>query len=162
MAHFARVIDGQVVRVHVVANDVLDDNGVENQRFGQEFLANLHGGNPDEFVQASYNGNIRKNYPGVGFAYDVTLDGFIPPKPYDSWVLNEDTCQWEAPIACPGGAYIWDEDSGSWAKPAKPFKSWTWDDNVMDWVAPVPYPTDGAVYSWDEEAGDWVGVVGAS
>ena len=66
--------------------------------------------------RTSYNGNIRKNYAGIGFTYDETLDAFIPPKPFASWVLDEETCQWEAPIAYPtdGLMYTWNEELGDW------------------------------------------------
>ena len=69
-------------------------------------------------VRTSYNGNIRKNYAGIGFSYDSERDAFIPPKPYDSWLLVEETCQWEAPVAMPensaDGHYSWSEDTLSW------------------------------------------------
>lgn len=96
MAHFARVIDGEVVIVHVLANPVItDDDGVEHEAWGQEFLANLYGYEPSELVQASYNGNFRGNYPGPGFTYDLTLDAFIPPKPSEgTWALDEVTFNW--------------------------------------------------------------------
>jgi hypothetical protein len=66
--------------------------------------------------RTSYNGNYRKNYAGLGYKYDEALDAFIPPKPYESWLLNEDTALWEAPVAYPedGGMYSWNEDTGSW------------------------------------------------
>jgi len=101
MAHFAYVVDGVVERVHVVANSVItNSDGVENEEWGQAFLADLHGYNPEQLIQCSYNGNFRANYPGPGFAYDADLDAFIPPQPELSegivgWVLNEETFQWE-------------------------------------------------------------------
>jgi hypothetical protein len=66
--------------------------------------------------RTSYNGNYRKNYAGLGYKYDEALDAFVPPKPYESWILNEDTALWEAPVAYPedGGMYSWNEDTGSW------------------------------------------------
>lgn len=66
--------------------------------------------------RTSYNGNIRKNYAGIGYTYDLALDAFIPPKPYDSWLLNEQTAQWKAPIAYPtdGLIYSWNEQLGDW------------------------------------------------
>jgi hypothetical protein len=64
--------------------------------------------------RTSYNGNIRKNYAGIGFKYDEELDAFIAPKPFDSWVLNEDTATWEAPVPMPEGNYRWDEETLSW------------------------------------------------
>jgi hypothetical protein len=80
MAHFARVIDGTVVRVHVLANPVItDDEGVEHEGWGQVFLANLHGYQPEELIQCSYNANFRGLYPGVGFTYDSELDVFVAP-----------------------------------------------------------------------------------
>jgi hypothetical protein len=80
MAHFARVIDGTVVRVHVLANPVItDDDGVEHEEWGQTFLADLHGYQSEELVQCSYNANFRGVYPGVGYTYDVDADVFEPP-----------------------------------------------------------------------------------
>lgn len=80
MAHYARVIDGVVVQVHVVANAVItDENGVEHEEIGQKFLADLHGYELSDLVQCSYNGNIRGVYPGVGWSYDSVNDVFVPP-----------------------------------------------------------------------------------
>ena len=80
MAHFARVVDGTVVRVHVLASAVItDDDGVEHEEWGQDFLANLHGYQPEELIQCSYNGNIRGLYPAPGFTYDEANDVFVAP-----------------------------------------------------------------------------------
>lgn len=80
MAHFARVLDGVVVEVCVLANPVItDEEGVEHESWGQDFLANLYGYQSDELVQCSYNGNFRGVYPGVGFAYDSVADVFVAP-----------------------------------------------------------------------------------
>lgn len=80
MAHYARVIDGLVVRVHVLNNSVITDSeGVEHEELGQVFLADLHGYQPEELIQCSYNGNFRGVYPGVGFTYDPVADVFAPP-----------------------------------------------------------------------------------
>lgn len=66
---------------------------------------------------ADQSKSFRKNYAGIGYTYDAVRDAFIPPKPYASWILNEDTCQWQAPVPCPndGGPYEWNEDAGTWA-----------------------------------------------
>ena len=66
--------------------------------------------------RTSYNGNIRKNYAGVGYSYDPQRDAFIPPKPFASWVLNEETCLWDAPVAYPddGERYLWNEENQEW------------------------------------------------
>ena len=81
MAHYAYVVDGVVQRVHVLANPVItDDDGVEQEALGQEFLANLHGLVADNFIQCSYNGNFRGIYPGVGYGYYPVADVFIAPE----------------------------------------------------------------------------------
>ena len=115
MAHFAEIgEDNVVLRVIVVDNkDTSDADGNEVESIGAEFCRNLLGGT---WKQTSYNANMRKNYAGIGFKYDSVRDAFIAPKPFDSWLLNEVTCQWEAPVAYPndGQLYIWDEPTTTW------------------------------------------------
>ena len=117
MAHFAQLNEENIVtQVIVVANqDTADKDGVENEAIGIEFCTNLLGG---RWVQTSYNANIRKNYAGIGYKYDATLDAFIPPQPFESWTLNEETAQWEAPTPYPddGKRYSWDEATTSWVE----------------------------------------------
>lgn len=107
MAHFAEIDSNNIVqRVLVVPN--------EEEYRGEQFLAVdlLLGGT---WLQTSYNGKIRKNFAGIGYTYDPVRDAFIPPKPYQSWLLNEETCRWFAPVPIPeGGAYLWDESTTSW------------------------------------------------
>lgn len=113
MAHFAKINDELIVEeVLVVSNEALDPNDEENS--GQEFLANLVGG---AWIQTSYNGTIRKNYAGIGFTYDPDRDAFIEPKPYPSWILDETTCRFVAPIPYPndGELYYWNEDGQEWS-----------------------------------------------
>jgi len=114
MAHFAQLNDENLVtQVIVVANeDTADQDGVENEAIGIEFCTNLLGG---RWVQTSYNANIRKNYAGIGYKYDVDLDAFIPPQPYASWTLD-DNAQWKAPVDYPtdGGRYLWNEETLTW------------------------------------------------
>lgn len=115
MAHFAQINeDGQVLQVIVVNNnELLDENGQDSEAKGVEFCASLFGGT---WLQTSYNGNIRKNYAGEGYTYDNARDAFIAPQPFVSWVLDESTCKWEAPVAMPsdGKIYRWDEPTISW------------------------------------------------
>ena len=112
MAHFAELVNGVVVRVIVVSNADTTSNGVEDGAIGAAFCHNLLGG---EWVQTSYNNNIRKNYAGIGYAYDTARDAFIAPKPYPSWVLDEATCLWGAPVAKPSeGYWRWNEATLSW------------------------------------------------
>ena len=115
MAHFAEIglnnIVQQVIVVH--NNELLDDNGVEQESKGQEFCRNLLGGT---WIQTSYNKSFRKNFAGRGFIYDSERDAFIAPKPYNSWTLDETTCQWQPPTPMPddGQMYYWDENTQSW------------------------------------------------
>lgn len=106
MAHFAEIIKGIVQRVIVAEQDFIDSI-------------------PGQWVQTSYNTRagqhpegrpLRKNYAGIGDVYDEARDAFYAPQPYPSWVLDEDTCLWQPPVACPsdGARYTWDEESTSW------------------------------------------------
>jgi hypothetical protein len=121
MAHFAKLKVGNIVeRVEVVSNDI-----ATTEQAGVDFLNNLYATN-DVWKQTSYNTlggehltggtPFRKNYGGIGFKYDQTKDAFIPPKPFNSWTLNEDTCLWEAPVAKPtdGQRYSWNETNQTW------------------------------------------------
>lgn len=115
MAHFAEIgVDNVVLRVLVVDNkELLDDQGQELEAFGRRFLRNIFGGT---WIQTSYNATIRKHFAGIGYTYDSQRDAFIPPKPFASWILNEDTCHWDPPVSYPddGSAYIWNEDTQEW------------------------------------------------
>lgn len=121
MAHFAKVDQGKVINV-IVAD--------------QDFIDNLVDDIPGEYIKTSYNTRggvhysddaktipsddqskaLRKNYAGVGFTYDSDLDAFIPPKPFNSWILDENTCLWKAPMDMPedGNQYKWNEEEGQW------------------------------------------------
>jgi len=103
MSHFAKLNNNVVTEVIVTEQDFINSGAV-----GDSFL----------WVQTSYNGNFRKNYAAVDYIYDKAKDAFIAPKPYPSWVLVEDTCQWKAPITMPndGKAYAWDEDTTAWVE----------------------------------------------
>jgi hypothetical protein len=112
MAHFAKIENGIVTQVIVIEADV---------------LATGLWGDPAEWVQTSYRTQggqhpegrpLRKNFAGVGFTYDAQRDAFIPPKPFNSWLLDEETCLWNAPVAMPtdGKPYKWDEDTTSWVE----------------------------------------------
>jgi hypothetical protein len=116
MAHFAKIEDNLVTQVIVVDNsDILDESNNESEALGIKICQDLLGGT---WVQTSYNGNIRKNYAGIGYTYDSSRDAFIEPIPYPSWVLNETTCKYEAPIAYPsdGKHYGWNEATTSWVE----------------------------------------------
>ena len=110
MAHFAKVCDGLVTQV-IVAEP--------------EFFQTFVDSSPGEWIQTSYNTHggqhpedrpLRKNYAGIGFTYDRVRDAFIPPKPFASWILNEDTCLWDPPVAYPtdGKRYSWNEQTQQW------------------------------------------------
>lgn len=118
MAHFAKLGTGNIVeKVEVVHNDI-----ATTEQAGVDFLNNLYKSR-DVWKQTSYNSSIRKNYAGVGYTYDQTRDAFIAPKFYESWILNEETCQWEAPVAKPeltqeqidnNNYYSWNEETKQW------------------------------------------------
>jgi hypothetical protein len=121
MAHFAKLgIGNKIERVEVVANDI-----ATTEQAGVDFLNNLYSTN-DVWKQTSYNtrGGIhklggtpfRKNYAGIDYKYDQTRDAFIPPKKFASWILNETTCLWEAPVVYPtdGQNYSWNETNQTW------------------------------------------------
>ena len=119
MAHFARLNDKNIVEnVIVVNNDVLlDENGIEQEKLGIDFCKFLF--NYEKFKQTSYNSSFRKNFAGIGYFYDENRDAFIPEKPFNSWILNEETCQWEAPVKYPENVseddfYTWNENTLNW------------------------------------------------
>lgn len=114
MAHYAQLDANNVVtQVVVIDNrDTADASGVEKEHIGAAFCERLFGGT---WKQTSYNGNIRKNYAGIGYTYRSDIDAFVAPKPFPSWILNANA-QWEAPVAMPtdGQMYSWDEATTSW------------------------------------------------
>ena len=116
MAYFAKLDENNVVlEVLSVHNNELLQDGVEVESKGVQFLVDWSGGYTN-WKQTSYNGKIRKNYAGIGYTYDATRDAFIPPQPFPSWTLNENTCLWNAPVAMPTDdqLYNWDEATTSW------------------------------------------------
>ena len=127
MAYFAKLGTGNIVEQVISINNsvITDNNGIEKEQLGVDFINNLYGTN-DIWKQTSFNTHggvhnnngtpFRKNYAGIGYQYDQTRNAFIAPKPYNSWVLNEDTCLWEAPVARPNdeGQYTWNEQTLSW------------------------------------------------
>jgi hypothetical protein len=121
MAHFAKLDENNVVtQVIVVSNsDTADALGVEKEHIGAAFCEKLFGGT---WKQTSYNGNKRKNYAGIGYTYNADIDAFVPPKPFASWLLNEETAQWEAPTPMP-------EDAGT----GDPPKRYQWDEVTVSW-----------------------------
>ena len=102
MSHFAEIDNNNIVQRVIVAE--------------QDFINSGAVGDSFRWVQTSYNNNFRKNYAGKGYTYDKTRDAFISPQPYPSWLLDEDTCRWDAPTPMPddGKMYEWDEDTTSW------------------------------------------------
>lgn len=132
MAHFAKLDDNNlVIEVNVVNNNALDASNEEAS--GIAFLTEWSGGYSN-WKQTSYNGKFRKNYAGPGFIYDSVRDAFISPKPYNSWVLEEETCQWVAPIAMPndGKLYYWAETKNQWI-PKPDSGLWEWNDESEIW-----------------------------
>ena len=118
MAHFAELDENNVVqRVLVVDNNILLQDGVEREDNGIQYLKSLFGVETN-WKQTSYNNNFRKHYAGEGFTYDPARDAFIPPKYFNSWILDPITLTWNSPVPYPedGYEYAWDEDTVSWIK----------------------------------------------
>jgi hypothetical protein len=118
MAHFAKLDENNVVlEVHCVHNNELMVDGIESEAKGVAFLVMWSGGYPF-WKQTSYNGTMRKNYAGIGYTYDPDRDAFIPPQPFPSWTLDEQTCQWNSPIPMPvdNKRYVWDEQTCQWVE----------------------------------------------
>lgn len=116
LSHFAKVENGIVAQVIVVDNaDTANAEGVEMESIGAEFCKRLLGG---DWKQTSYNGKMRKNFAGIGYAYDAARNAFIAPQPFSSWALNEKTCHWESPVPMPmdGKMYRWDEAAKEWVE----------------------------------------------
>jgi hypothetical protein len=127
MASFAKIENNIVITVVSVVNEILkDSNGIEQESIGIQFLKTLYNEPNAIWKQTSYNTNggvhslggtpFRKNHAGIGYTYDENRDAFIPQKPFNSWILNENTCQWEAPVAKPvdDNKYSWNEQTLSW------------------------------------------------
>lgn len=111
MAHYAFLDENNIVTEVITGRN--EDEVVDGITDWEAYYGNLRA---QSCKRTSYNGNIRKNYAGIGFTYDETLDAFIPPKPFASWLLNETTAQWEAPVAYPVDElmYSWNEELGDW------------------------------------------------
>ena len=155
MAHFAKLDENNVVQQVIVVdnNETHDENGIESEQKGIDFCNNIFGGT---WVQTSYNAKIRKNYAGYTYTYDKERDAFIPPKRFPSWILNEETCNWEPPTPMPAGAYIWDEETVSWKPAPSPYPSWVGGETNGIWQPPVPFPDDKTKpYQWDEATTSW-------
>ena len=117
MAYFAKLGTGNIVQQVISINNavITDANGIEKEQLGVDFINKLYN-TRDVWKQTSYNNNFRKNYAGIGYQYDQQRDAFIAPKPFNSWILNEDTCRWEAPVAKPqdDNKYTWNESTLTW------------------------------------------------
>jgi len=121
MAYFAKLGTGNIVEQVISINNsvITDSNGIEQEQLGVDFINKLYN-TRDVWKQTSYNRTFRKNYAGIGYQYDQMRDAFIPPKPFNSWILNEDTCNWNAPVALPttkledNQDYSWNEQTLSW------------------------------------------------
>ena len=120
MAYFAKLGTGNIIETVISINNsvITDSNGIEQEQLGVDFINKLYN-TRDVWKQTSYNNNFRKNYAGIGYHYDQARDAFIAPKPFNSWILNEDTCRWEAPIPMPNNV--------------SPTKKCNWNESTLTW-----------------------------
>jgi hypothetical protein len=114
MAHYAFLDENSIVTEVIVG---IDETELIEGKIPEVWYGEFRN---QRCVRTSYNANIRKNYAGIGYVYDEERDAFIPPKPFNSWLLNEETCQWESPVSYPedNKYYLWDEESLSWIIPS--------------------------------------------
>ena len=135
MAHFAKIVNGLVVKVIVAEPEFfqsfVDDSAGEWIQTSYNTRGGVHYNPETQQPSTDQSKALRKNFAGIGFTYNKKLDAFIPPKPYPSWVLNTDTCLWECPVDVPDieNNYWWDEAAGEW-------KLYTWDEENEEWVKP--------------------------
>ena len=155
MAHFAKIDQDGIVQNVIVAE--------------QEFIDSGAVGDPSSWIQTSYNTYmgehllggtpLRKNFAGKGYRYDPNRDAFIPPKVFESWHLNEDTCHWEPPVPRPTepspDSWSWYEDTLSWGRINRPFANWVMVEDGT-WIPPIPKPTEGGPWEWKQEENAWV------
>ena len=164
MAHFAKLgINSKVIGVEVVADtDCHNADGVEDETVGVQFLENIHGWplwkktsyntrggkhyQQDGTESADQSKALRKNYAGIGYTYDEDRDAFISPKPHASWVVNETTCVWEAPVAYPSVT--------TYGDPEKPYVI-SWDETNTRWICTDSEETPNN-FRWDASASAWV------
>jgi hypothetical protein len=132
MAHFAEIDENNVVtRVIVVGNDDCSDvNGNEVEEIGVAFCKKLFGADTN-WKQTSYNNNMRVRYAGIGYSYNEELDAFVPPQPFASWVLDEETASWEAPVGPAPELTQAERESLSYYR---------WDEETISWVLETPEP----------------------
>jgi len=172
MAHFAEVGDDNIVIRVVVVDDqqLRDEENRENEALGKAYLEAQLGGT---WVQTSYNNKFRVRFAGAGMVWDEGRNAFYLPSPFESWVFNEETFDWDAPTALPedaalGRAYEWNEKKKQWEEDVQP-PSWSWDAdfsftdpetgetvNSPRYRPPVDPPVDDQDYDWDEETTSWV------
>lgn len=163
MANFAKIVNDKVVKVVSVSNDILiDENNIEQPQKGINFLNNLFNSN-DEWVQTSYNNNFRKIFAGIDYTYDRIRDVFIPWKPFNSWIFNEITWEWEAPKPKPEILLDYPKDRNgnilhnvginenfkiieTLPEGKKYFAHHYWDESKIDWVK-----VEGLHHPWTEE-----------
>ena len=162
MAHYAFLDENNIVTEVIVGKDENQDGVDWEQHYGafrdqvcKRTSYNTRGG-----VHSNGGTPYRKNYAGLGFTYDDQRDAFIPPQPYPSWPLDEQSCLWVPPVERPddGRPYDWDEATQQWVlfTPPQPYPSWRFDTDLHSWLPPVPYPEDGGEYQWEEPTTSWV------
>jgi hypothetical protein len=124
MAYFAKLGTGNIIENVISINNsvIIDSNGIEQEQLGVDFINKLYN-TRDVWKQTSYNRTFRKNFAGIGYSYDQQRDAFIPPRIFNSWILNENTCRWEAPTPSPS-SYTNEQDK---------IVQFRWNENILNW-----------------------------
>ena len=150
MAHYAFLDTNNIVTEVIVGKNEGED-GIDWEQWYGEFRG-------QRCIKTSYNNNFRNRFAGIGFSYNETLDIFIEPSPFPSWIFNIETYKWEAPISIPkiNRGYYWDEENICWVLPPKPFPSFTLVDHL--WTPPTPRPENG-IWRWDEPSLSWIEII---
>ena len=159
MAHWARIDDNNIVdKVIVTEDDVEKARGWLSETFGGRWLQTSY--NTRKGIHLNGGTPFRGNFAGKGFYYDENLDAFLPPKEFESWILDADNYYWVAPVEQPSplGELFWNEEIKNWDKPEKYFPSWYWDDLTNRWTPPVPFPDDVSGMEWSEDLQNWVDI----
>ena len=160
MAHYAFLDNQNIVTAVIVGKD--ETEGIDYETLygnikGQKCKRTSY--NTFKGVHTSGREPFRGNYAGIGFKYMEEIDAFMPPAPFESWIVDTDSYEWIAPVPHPNPEYAntfyWDEDVKKWQLQPSPYPSWQLNSDTYEWEPPIAMPDDGMIYRWDEDSISW-------